>query len=316
MADRDAQLERLLNLTIALKDAHEVGRHYLEASWIREHVPGYQDKTKAAFEKQFLRDRDTLSLIGVPIRKTSRGYCLEEDQYELPAVQFTQEEATVLALAGEMGLSSELAAFARSGWTKLAASGASRDFSARPTFTSYGDLARMAPGGLQQILKACDRGERLTFDYRRSRTADPEPRRLDPWGLVTLRERIYLVGYDVDRDAPRTFRLPRVSSIRRSGPGSHPAPTGTDLQGIVEDALRQGNSLVDATLRVNPGTAQELCSRGTLDELGNLRLQGVDTQWLARTAAGYGAAVEVLDPPEARQAVIDLLKEALGDQEA
>src|SRR5690606_40605444 len=58
----------------------------------------------------------------------------------------------------------------------------------------------------------------VTFAYRVPEDDAPTTRRLQPWGVVCWRGRWYVVGHDLDRDAPRCFRLSRiVGAVRATG---------------------------------------------------------------------------------------------------
>ena len=62
---------------------------------------------------------------------------------------------------------------------------------------------------LMALAQACRREDRLRFDYR---TGDDRTsrRHVEPHRLVSLRNRWYLVAFDLDRDDWRTFRVDRV----------------------------------------------------------------------------------------------------------
>lgn len=310
----DPAIRRLTNLAFALLGADRRGRRYLTADWIRGHVPGYDNRSDLAFTRQLGRDITTLRRAGVPVETQSSGdgnlYRLQIEDYELPAVTFTPEEAAVLGLAGEMGQSGELGVFARSGWTKLAASGADRDLSRPPVLTTVSDLGRLPSTLLTDVMTATRHRLRISFDYRPTPTAAPQRRIMDPWGLVTLHDRIYLVGWDVHREAPRSFRVLRISALRQlREPASHTTPTSPPRD-IVARALRQGRQRVDATLRVRPGQGGELPEAGTPDpaDPATVRLVDVDRDWLVRTAAGAAPEVVVLAPADVRREIIALLR--------
>ncbi|AGF72468.1 helix-turn-helix transcriptional regulator [Corynebacterium halotolerans] len=311
----DAAIRRLTNLAFAFLGADQRGRRFLTPDWIRTHVPGYGDRADAAFTKQLGRDITTLRRAGVPVEavqaETGTLYRLQVDDYELPAVTFTPEEAAVLGLAGEMGQAGELAVFARSGWTKLAASGATRDLSEAPVFTSTTDLTRLSSSLLTDVMTTTRHKLRIVFDYLPTPTAQPQRRVMDPWGLVLLNDRVYLVGWDVDRAAPRCFRVLRIRGIRRSkDPATHTEPTAP-LQEIVEQALRHGRRLVDAVVRVTQGRAGELVDAGETRGDGTVVLRDVDRDWLVRTAAGFAPDAVVVEPADVRGQVTALLEEAM-----
>src|SRR6478735_7158040 len=68
------------------------------------------------------------------------------------------------------------------------------------------------------------RGERVTFTCRSGSDAVTE-RRVEPHRLVSLGRRWYLVGFDLDRDDWRTYRVDRVTHLVATGHRSTPRET-------------------------------------------------------------------------------------------
>ncbi|AWB81904.1 WYL domain-containing protein [Corynebacterium yudongzhengii] len=302
MASRDDDvLYRRQNLTFALLHA----RRPRSRDWIRRHVDGYQN----ASEKTLQRDLRYLRSIGVPVTITHDDVGISAEHYELPPVTFTPAEATVIGLAGELGRAGEIGAFARSGWTKLAAGGARRDLSTpqMATHTSYNDTTRLSPGFLTRVLAAVDKQRRIRFQYRPSPAAASQTREMDVWGLVPHDGRVYLVGHDLDRDEPRCFRAVRVSGVEEAGPAEHPPVD--DLRAVVRQSLDARRESVDAVLSAPEDYAGEL---GEARD-GVISLKNVDADWLVRTAAAYAPEVVVKEPAEIRQRVVALLEEVAGE---
>lgn len=315
----DEAVERLTNLSFALQGAaNSGGSPDRSAAWIRRHVAGYSDKSGEAFAKSLARDIATLQRAGVPIvhsgGEDGARYRLDASSYQLPPVEFSPEEAMVLGIAGGMGTTGGLSDFSLSGWTKIAASGASRNLSGAPVYTAVNDITRLAPEVITSVLAAVRNRLRITFSYRANPAAEPVRRVMDPWGVVNRDSHIYIVGFDVDRGAPRVFRALRVSDIKRSHhPAEHTVPTET-LQALVERALQRGEK-VDARLIIPVGKAQELTDAGEKQPDGTVMLRNVDKDWLVRTAAGYAPEVQVVEPGGVRQEVISLLRAATQRQE-
>ncbi|MDU7565429.1 WYL domain-containing protein [Corynebacterium sp.] len=315
----DEAVERLTNLSFALQGAaNSGGSPDRSAAWIRRHVAGYGDKSGEAFAKSLARDIATLQRAGVPIvhsgGEDGARYRLDASSYQLPPVEFSPEEAMVLGIAGGMGTTGGLSDFSLSGWTKIAASGASRNLSGAPVYTAVNDITRLAPEVITSVLAAVRNRLRITFSYRANPAAKPVRRVMDPWGVVNRDSHIYIVGFDVDRGAPRVFRALRVSDVKRShDPAEHTVPTET-VQALVERALQRGEK-VDAQLLIPVGKAQELMDAGEKQPDGTVMLHNVDKDWLVRTAAGYAPEVKVLEPAGVREEVISLLRTAAQRQE-
>lgn len=321
---KDVALERIVNLTFAFLRAETQGRHYISADWVIKHVDGYaknsagQIRSDAAAHQLFKRDRAALDRAGVPIETIATGaqtlYRLRTEDYSLPEVTFTPEEATVLVLAGQMGLGDELATFSRSGWTKIAASGVQRELTSTPRYTPVNDVNAIAARDFDAILAARTHRSAITFDYYETSTSSPQQRVMDPWSIVSERDRVYLVGYDHDRQAPRCFRITKVAGIRRidSETDFVEPDASIDLQQLVKEQLRRGKLLVNAVIAAQPDKAQELTSRGEWQQDGTLLLRDVDRDWLVRTLARYAPHARALSPTDLITDVVSLLKQAAG----
>ncbi|MDO5031594.1 YafY family protein [Corynebacterium sp.] len=315
---RDNTIERLTNLSFALQGAASDGASPdRSAAWIRKHVEGYQGRSDEAFYKLVSRDVATLQRAGVPVVQSSAEegtlYRLNPEEYQLPAVEFTPEEAMVLGIAGGIGQPGGLGDFTLSAWTKIAASGASRDLAGAPVYTAVNDITRMSPELTTAILTAVRAGLRISFDYRATPSAEPVRRRMDPWGLVTHHSRVYLVGWDADREDTRVFRITRVSNVKRSRQEATHLGAPAPLQEIVEQAL-QRDGTVDAVLRIPQGRALELSEAGARRADGLVELQGVGRDWLVRTAAGYAPEVIVVEPESVREEIRALLRAGITDE--
>ncbi|AKK11082.1 helix-turn-helix transcriptional regulator [Corynebacterium uterequi] len=304
MARYDSMLGRQVNLTFALLNETRP-RSY---SWVLNNVDGYEDIKS---ENTVARDIKALRATGVPIRvDKDRRVALNVDSYALTPIEFNADEANTIAIAGQLGHDSALGAFANSGWTKLAASGAERDFaSARtghvPRLTKENDVIRINPDIIERLLMAIKYKLSITFSYHPAGDAPAQHRRMDPWSLVPLDGRLYLVGHDLDRDDTRCFRAIRVSDVNSCGKSTHAVPEKS-LVDVVRENLQSFRVLVDVRLRVAEGVATEFGQ--PVD--GIIELSQVNADDIARTAAAYAPGVIVESPESVREHVINLLREA------
>lgn len=311
----DAAIERLTNLAFALQGAaHGPGSPDRSAAWIRTHVEGYQNRSDEAFLKQIHRDVATLQRAGVPIAQRSDDngsvFRLDPEQYQLPEVDFTPEEAMVLGVAGGIGTPGGLSEYSLSGWTKIAAGGASRDLAGAPAYTAINDLTQLEPRTATAILTAVRNRLRIRFDYRPAPGSEPMRRTMDPWGLVNHNSRVYLVGYDIDRKAPRSFRMRNVSQVNRARSEAEFLEPTAALNTLVEQTLDRGER-VDAVVRIPEHSAWELREVGTVNADGDVELTQVDRDWLVRTVAGYAPEVELLEPADLRDDIAALLARSM-----
>ena len=239
-----------------------------------------------------------------------------KDLYELPAVDLTAEEASVVGLAADLSKPGSLGEFARSGWTKLAASGATRSMDAPALMSVSNDIFQLRPDTLRAIVKCVQAKQRISFDFVRAPGKDPERRVADPWGVVSLNNRAYFVGYDIDRDDVRVFRLKKVSKLKKVRHSDAFHERAGDLQALVEETLR--GELIDATVTVTHGTGEELAQRGSRTsgvgaggEMDTITLRGVDRDWAVRTIANLAGTVVAVELSEVREDVVKLLRTAL-----
>lgn len=162
---------------------------------------------------------------------------------------------------------------------------------------------------LVELARVCRQSERIRLGYV-DRDGNETERRVDPYRLVRMGPRWYLVARDVDRDAWRTLRVDRIGEVRTT----HQPVEIVDPPDPVR-LVQRGNAVapydVQATVRlpVPIGRAQRLIGRtsgvhhadgpdATLVEVGGGSIEGL-TAWLT----GLPVPVEVREPPELRDAV-------------
>ena len=198
MANDNDMVVRQVGLTFALL-ASPAKR---DVAWVQANVDGYGGRTRDAAAHLIERDVRELRDLGVPARYQDGEVWVVKDLYELPPVDLTVEEASVIGLAADLSKPGSLGEFARSGWTKLAASGATRSMDAPALMSVSNDIFQLRPDTLRAIVKCVEAKQRISFDFVRAPGKEPERREVDPWGVVSLNNRAYFVGYDIDHDSP------------------------------------------------------------------------------------------------------------------
>jgi predicted DNA-binding transcriptional regulator YafY len=93
------------------------------------------------------------------------------------------------------------------------------------------------PDVLTVIASACRDHERLRFDYR-THSGAASRRAVEPYRLVNDRRRWYLLAWDVDRDAWRTFRVDRIEP--RTPPGPRFTPRALPPDGEIAAQVARG----------------------------------------------------------------------------
>ena len=105
------------------------------------------------------------------------------------------------------------------------------------------------PDVLTMIASACRDHERLRFDYR-AHSGAASRRSVEPYRLVNDRRRWYLVAWDTDRDAWRTFRADRIEPRTPAGPRFTPRPLPPDREIVAQVARGVGEATWQYRARV------------------------------------------------------------------
>ncbi|WP_137726040.1 helix-turn-helix transcriptional regulator [Prescottella subtropica] len=322
-----SKVERLTNLVICLLST----RQFLTAEKIRASVAGYDESASHdTFSRMFERDKNELRDLGIPLETGSasrfsgvEGYRINRDAYELPDIDLDAAESAAVAVAARLWSSPEMTAASQSALMKLRAAGVQVDgeldavpMSAIPART------RGSESAMRQLLTAIDAGRAVTFRHRGAPTEDFVTRTVQPWGVVTLRGRWYLVGHDVDREATRTFRLSRIADpVEAVGPeNAVRKPEGVDLREVVAAVTGGGEVTGSAAVWVADGRALEVRRLGVdrgPRQLGSRSGTVVDIPvrswgWTARIVAGHGADAVVLEPAQLRERVQEQLRAVAG----
>jgi proteasome accessory factor C len=169
-------------------------------------------------------------------------------------------------------------------------------------------------GFVSVIRNAMAAGVRLEFDYLNSR-GELERRAVDPLRLESLDEDWYLRGWDHTREAARTFRLDRMSTLEATTePRSSRAddvtlgdklfePSDTDLTVVVELDSNALPLIADYLTTDAPTAASGQRTRVTLHL--------AHTHGLKRLVAGLAGVITVVEPASARARVADWAQAAL-----
>jgi predicted DNA-binding transcriptional regulator YafY len=164
---------------------------------------------------------------------------------------------------------------------------------------------------LAQLAQACDNHQRAVFSYRPADGPVSE-RRVEPHRLVATARRWYLVAFDLDRQAWRTFRVDRASDLKVPGHTFEPRELA-DPARMVAEAITTNVYSHRAVVRVE-APAQQV-ARQVPVHIGMVSADGAgalvefgadDFDWLVGYMVSLGLAFEVLEPPELRRHVASL----------
>ncbi|MCG3132973.1 MAG: hypothetical protein HMLKMBBP_00059 [Planctomycetes bacterium] len=266
-ADRIAKPERLLNLVAFLLSSPGA----VPFSQIKGRVAGYDDSASPeALEKRFDRDKAELRSIGVPIvyepldEHGHEGYRIPREQYFLPEIKLSVEEAAALAVVQRYAqeatgdplarplssavrkivVDSPLTGAAAASVTEQHMLGVRTDRSRNP------DLGP----NLEVLTDAVLRRRPVRFRYYAIGRDEERQREVEPYGLGWNDGHWYLVGRDRTRDDIRHFRVDRIRGRARTASGTFAAPADFDVAKHVDRpafSLRagKGGERVDVELR-------------------------------------------------------------------
>ncbi len=315
MAER--KTERLMNLIFALL----VSKQFLTKVQIRDAIADYRDAPSSdAFDRMFERDKEELRELGIPVETGGNdvyfddevGYRIRRDEAELPDLELTREEAAVIGLATQVWEHAGLANDSTTALMKLKAIGVDVDTS----------VLRMAEPKLSTnepsfdaMWDAVTRKIPVSFVYARPAREAME-RHLQPWGIISWRDRWYVGGFDLDRDGPRIFRLSRViGDVKKTGsPGSYEIPDGTDMKDLARGLFPSPPDEA-AVLRIRKGrglSLRRLAEKVTpiSEDLDEVAIRYSSDWELASEVASYGPDVVVISPASVRDAVVKRLQAA------
>jgi proteasome accessory factor B len=277
----------------------------------------------------FERDKEELRALGIPIElghvdrffEDEQGYRIKRDAFELPDIDFTPDEAAVLGLAARVWQHAGLASATSSALVKLKAAGLDVD---REALDALQPRVVADEPAFNDMWEMTISRTPVRFGYRRAGATEVVERHLEPWGVVTSRERWYVVGHDRDRGEPRLFRLSRiVGAVAPDGrPGSFEVPAGTDVRKLTA-SLEPRRTPVTATVLVRKGsaallrrqaqeTAESVDGPDDLSPWDRLTLTTYATDELAEDVLAHLGDVVAVDPPELRQLVADRLARLSG----
>ena len=168
---------------------------------------------------------------------------------------------------------------------------------------------RVASQMVVGLAQACDRAERVRFAYA-DRTGTASDRLVEPYRLVRVGPRWYLMARDVDRADWRTFRVDRMRALEQVGtPFVLPDPP--DAVTFVRQGLSTRAWPYEARIRLDAPAAvvAEVVPNAVAvipegDDATVVHVGATSLERMVRYLAGLPLPCEVLAPPELRAALL------------
>ena len=288
--------------------------HLLSLLQLRQEWSGEGLATRLEVDVRTIRrDIDKLRSLGYPVdstRGTAGGYRLAAGT-SMPPLLLDNEEAVAVAIGlrgAAVGAVSGVGETAVSALLKLEQVLPSRlrhrvRALHAATVSLGGGEDAVDPEILTIIAAACRDHERLRFRYRGSE----RQREVEPHRLVHTPHRWYLVAWNVERSAWRTYRVDRIDAPPSTGRRFTPRPPpAEDLGAYVSTAISSAPYTHQARLLLHTSAA-EAATRisptvGRLEEAGEatcvLHTGSHSLDEIAIYVALMDVDFDVLDPPE------------------
>jgi proteasome accessory factor C len=196
-------------------------RRPLTARDVKGNVEGYSEMSDEAFARRFYSDRAELLGLGVPLQSQrdeftgEELYTLRSEQYFLPRLDLEDDELAALqtalyllegkfAYAEPLRLALQNLALGRPGFAESPTATAGRVEVLDP------DYSPEMPGRLAKLEGAISKQRTVRFEYWSISRDEVAERTVNPYALLPDNGVWYVVGFDLDREQIRTFRVSRI----------------------------------------------------------------------------------------------------------
>jgi proteasome accessory factor B len=301
--------ERLVNLTIALLAT----KRYLTKAEIFKNVAGYSGDAEAK-DRMFERDKEDLRSLGItielgtfdPLFEDEAGYRIKPEGYELQLRDLDAVSIALLSQAGKLWREAALGQSAQSGLRKLRSIGINTDMDSivEVTTSSYS-----TPEQLPDLIEAITSRRTASFEYLNQELVS-EVRNVEPYRISNSRGYWYLIAFDTDRSAIRTFRIDRMNSTVKVGSKSEAFEV--NLQALDEHESEVNEVVLFASILLRKGKVPSLRNEGIATEHDSewdlVEVPYQSSTQILREVLWAGDNAIVLAPDSLRAEVIDSLK--------
>lgn len=266
------------------------------ANELAEYYPANPEALRGAFE----RDKRVLASVGIPLAREVLGgddagksaYRIDREAYELRNLELDDDERRALQLA----LSIVRLDDGVFGLLKLGGDAPATV----PVQAAVPEL-----DDLPTLYEAVAQRRDVRFGYRGAR------RHLYPYGILLRRSRWYVVGFDVDAGAQRTYRVDRIEGGAAVGePDAYEIPEGFRAsEAFPQDPREIGSGTPQvATVRLDAHRARLLAGARPDGDGVVVDVPATNRDAFRSWLFGWGEGAEVLGPPELRAEVLEWLR--------
>ena len=307
MADKNSQ--RILSLVLCLSET----KTPLLRGEIREKVEWYHGLSDQNFLATFERDKALIRDWGISIEVPGEGvesrYQILKDSYTLPPLEFTDEEASLIASAARIWDHTKLTGESDLALAKLRAA---RVGVGEPSQQIQASLPGKSPK-IDALLEALTSRKAVRFKH-----GDSPERIVEPWYLYFRFGQWYLIGWDRSKEEIRTFLVSKMASVPQIIQSTQPIdPPREDSATLIEQVFPIAGDR-SAKVAIRAGKVSDLRRKGT--PISGVVPDGFELwevpypsdqyhqERFAQNIVGEGADVVVLEPIQLRSRVIDLLR--------
>lgn len=300
--------ERLVNLTIALLAT----RRYLTKSEIFRTVAGYEGEADAR-DRMFERDKDDLRSLGIelelgshdPLFEDEAGYRIKPERYSIQLSDLTSLDMLLLSKAADVWQDASLSSASSTGLRKLKALGLDSDTDEIPDLTArFSDI----PDQLLDLIDALSLRKEISFDYIGTELLS-KSRKVWPYHLSYSHNHWYLLGFDVDQQDIRRFRLDRFASDVMATSAAHYFPA--DNEGVQAVLAQVSQEVQTAKVSVRVGRGAKLRRDSSIissdGEWDLLSIPYFDGDELLFNILWLGEDARIEAPQEMREQLLDSL---------
>lgn len=320
MADTAARLLRLLGLLQARPD------------WSGAELAARLEIT----DRSVRRDIERLRSLGYPVESThghGGGYRLASGR-SLPPLVFDDASAVAVAVALRMAAGTGIDGLGEDALRAMAVLDQVMPAHLREVVAALSGTTSVLPRGRDRVsadvllglAQAARRHVRVRFGYS-DKTGAASERSAEPYHVVSLNQRWYLMAFDLDRDDWRTFRLDRLvdGTLHQTTFTFRPREAPDPAEYVRQSVFGGADSAKSARIRIHMPAEQlrHMISEGagTITADGGfcsiLTTRSDDLEWIAFRLTSFTVPVEVLEPDELRATMTrmaDRLAAAAGTQ--